>query len=351
MNVNGPGIWALEPEVDAGAQSASNAIDAALRKDRLEQLRNQCSVMILGGSSKHANQSRHRVASTLCSVMKERNGDKDADAKDEEGGDEDYLKKQVEAKSTCAQGRTVSAASFPTSKKNKESQLKLAAADPAVVIYVVSVDTEGDAGEPQALVKALNKSLAHMCFVGATLGNLKEAAVCLVIANCAALREKVSTFEGEQSSELFSSLQRTFPGVSNSQDILLGVGSELEQALRSMFSPKEVRSVYVPENLIHLDAPAARTVSEQMLDIVSQVQTSRLSAVETADMSSRFENTTKESKQDQPQEQVNKPAPKSVSRQGFLQDPMVQLALFGLAVLVATFFLLKSIQDDPAKEL
>jgi len=144
----------------------------------------------------------------------------------------------------------------------------------------------------EALLASLKKALAHLLFVGATVGTLDKSAVCITLANCAELRKSLAAVKGDAA--FHDKLRKYFCAIDStaSDQVLLGIANELEVALET-FKVAEVRTIFVEENLASEQLAASSpcdAIAIQVLDIVQGIQEARIRQVKEAEMACKVEN-------------------------------------------------------------
>jgi hypothetical protein len=378
------GRWALEPLVDDADRVASERIDAQLRADRLHKVLSECLVLIL--APEHVESGRHAMALSFGAALR-RGGaaagagqlpppqqQQPAPAAEAEPGAE------VRARGVIVGGSHVELLSFPTPSKQKGVKVRLSSTDPSVLVYVVQADTSAGS---EGLLGSLRSSLVHLLKTSTYIGTLHQAAVCIVLADVAALRTALRKLEADAG--FSEALRQSFVGLPaaarKAEHVIEGIVAELEAAVGS-FNVPQVRTVVIEERLEQRAAgeqaaaaagsEGARTsdsVATQVLGIIESIQLQRAEEVRSADMASSAENVrpmtpserkVAEAERDAmnnaraagtaatatPQREapiVQQPAQQP---KGVLRKPVVQLALFGLVVALGTFHILQAMHQQ-----
>ncbi|GBG33543.1 Hypothetical Protein FCC1311_097662 [Hondaea fermentalgiana] len=333
-----------EPEATAEEIEASAKIDAQLRADRVKQIKEECAVVILGPNSDASNAARWQLTAQVGTALGVKLDAESEDTPQGSAGD-------AVVTGTLGDGSVVTVTSFPTSKKKKASRIRMSVADPSVLIFVVEAETNtttstpGDAAATLVSTKALEKSLSHLLFTAASIGDLKQTAVCLVVANCAELKSSLRQMDFASNEEFCAAVGTNLPetaAAKTPEDFLLSLSGELEKAALS-FDPTEVRTVFVEESLAGAgdgkrsggvsDGGSHRqttSLTQQILGLLSDIQGARVAEAEAMDMESEVMNVV-------PRRAVDEVvASTSVSTSSLWNSSLVKLAALGAvsAVLV-----------------
>jgi len=331
------GRWGEEPEATPEEIEASARIDAQLRADRVKQIRDECSVVILSPNTDNCNQARWRVAKQLGEAL---GVSLDASAS---GGDR-VSENDTVITGSLSDGNPVTATTFPSSKKNKASRIRMAAADPSVLIFVAEAEVDGSA---LPSVKALEKWLSHLLFTASSIGDLRQTAICLIVSNCSNLKSSLAKQRFASDKAFQGALETNFPETAQATDptdFILSLSGELEKAAQT-FDPCEVRTIFVESSLasnaVLLTGDDEGSLTQQVLGLLSSIQLARVQEVEAKDLASEIVNVVPRKKE------ATKTLMPTASQ--LWASPLVKVAALGAVTAVAALLVMHVLDNADDK--
>ncbi len=328
-----PGMWGTTPVASEEEILRNAEIDETLRQYRIDDIKKSSKMLVLG--SHNADEERHTLATYFANRLSVPSSDVQIDYTEMSGtvpGEEDIVR----------------IISFPCSKKDRSSQLRLSAIEPTLVTYIIRID---ESNESKKLLKSLSKSMSHLSFATSRVEKLDQTAVCIIISDCEGLRENLLHNKGDN--EFREKLSEIFPDVPSHAEAFTDDNSLVERIAKQLEDlvlqrgAKTTHSIFLEKSVA---SESGVNMVNQILAILKDDKDSRVKAVLGADMKSTFSNVKPAQPRKEGMQKVITSAVQAKAK-SIASSPYsgtTGLAILGVVVACSTLFLLRVLRtfDD-----